>query len=174
MVYLAIGCRAALATVFALAVAGKVIGASAFAEFTRSVIAMDAAPRRLARPAALATVLAEGLTVVLVLIPLRPAGIAGCALAFVLTGAFSGAIARSIRSGSQAACRCFGRSSTPLGARHLVRNGLLLLVALLGLVACSAGSSAAWSGALVGAAAGLFIGLAVAGFDDIAQLLAPV
>jgi hypothetical protein len=174
MVYLAIGCRATVATVFALAVAGKVIGAGAFTEFTRSVIDMNAVPRRLALPAAWATVLTEGLTVVLVLIPLRSAGIVGCALALVLTAAFSSAIARSIRAGNQAACRCFGRSSTPLRARHLVRNGLLLLMALLGLVASSSGSSAAWSSALVSAVAGLFIGLAVAGFDEIAQLLAPV
>jgi hypothetical protein len=172
MVYLAIGSRAALGLVFALAVIGKVINAKAFTEFTRSIIDMNAVPRSLAMPAARATVVAEAATVVTVLIPVKQAGILGCALALVLTAVFTNAILRSIRSGNQVACRCFGRSSTPLGGRHLVRNGLLLLMSLLGLVGSLSGSSAVWSGALVSATAGVFAGLVVSSFDDIAELLA--
>lgn len=173
MQYLAIGCRAALALVFVLAAGGKLIGPGAFAEFTRSVIDMNAVPARFASLAAKATVTAEALTVVLVVIPLRWTGILGCALALGMTAVFTNAIVRSIRRGRQAACRCFGRTSTPLGTRHLVRNAVLMTVAVVGLVSSPLGASVAIAGALVGAVAGLFIGLVVATFDDIAQLLAP-
>jgi methylamine utilization protein MauE len=173
MQYLAIGCRVAVAVVFLLAVTGKVVGRGAFAEFTRSVRDMKAAPTRLVGLTARATVLFEALTVVLVAIPRQIAAVVGFALALVLTAAFSGAILRTIRSGNRTSCRCFGRSSSPLGRRHLVRNGVLLAVAAAGLVAALAGGSAGLAGGLVAVLTGVFIGLLVAMFDDLAQLLAP-
>ncbi|MDQ2846400.1 MAG: methylamine utilization protein MauE [Actinomycetota bacterium] len=173
MQYLALACRAAIVVVFAMAVAGKVLGRGAFAEFTRSIVGMNAVPHRAAGLAARATVLGEGLTVVLVVLPWRVTGALGCALAAGLTLLFSLVIMRSLRQGNRAPCRCFGRSSTPLGRRHLVRNAILLVVSLIGAAASLFGDSLQLSGALVGVVAGLFVGLIVAGFDDLAQLVAP-
>jgi hypothetical protein len=118
-------------------------------------------------------VLAEGLTVLLLAIGLRPTILLGFGLAVLLTAAFSYAVLRTIRSGNRTPCRCFGRSSSPLGPRHLVRNGLLLAVAVAGLGASVAGGSAEPAGALVAVLAGLFLGLIIATFDDLAQLVAP-
>lgn len=172
MQYLAIGCRTAVVVVFLLAVAGKVLGSGAFAEFSRSVAEMKAAPARLVPVVARTTVLAEALTALLV-IGIRVTAVIGFSLAIVLTVLFSQAILRSIRSGNRTACRCFGRSISPLGPRHLVRNGLLLGVSVAGLTASWAGGSAELAGALVAVLAGLFLGLVIASFDDLAQLLAP-
>jgi hypothetical protein len=173
MQYLAIGCRAAVGLVFLLALAGKLAGAGAFAEFARSVREMRAAPPALVPVVARATVLAEGLTVLLLAIGLRITILLGLGLAVLLTAAFSHAVLRTVRSGNRTPCRCFGRSSSPLGPRHLVRNGLLLGVAVAGLVASAAGGSAGLAGALVAVLAGLFLGLVIAAFDDLAQLVAP-
>jgi hypothetical protein len=54
-----------------------------------------------------------------------------------------------------------------------VRNGVLLAVAAAGLVASLTGGSADLAGALVAVLTGVFVGLIVATFDDLAQLLAP-
>lgn len=173
MQYLTISCRTAVGVVFLLAVTGKVLGVGAFAEFTRSVADMKAVRPRLVEPAARATVLAEAVTVLLVAIPLRLTAVLGFAVAVVLTMVFSRAILRTIRSGNRTSCRCFGRSSSPLGIRHLVRNGMLIALAAVGLAAASAGGSADLAGALVAVLGGFFVGLVVAMFDDLAQLLVP-
>ena len=173
MLYLAIGCRTAVGLVFLLAIAGKLAGAGAFAEFTRSVRDMRAAPPALVPAVARVTVLAEGLTVLLLAIGLRVTIVLGFGLAVLLTAAFSYAVLRTVRTGNRTPCRCFGRSSSPLGPRHLVRNGLLLAVAVAGLAASVAGGSADLAGALVAVLAGLFVGLVLATFDDLAQLIAP-
>jgi hypothetical protein len=159
--------------VFLLAVTGKVVGTGAFTEFVHSMRDMRAVPPPLVELAARVTVLAEATTVLLLAIPLKIAAVVGFAAAIVLTTAFSGAIARTVRSGNRASCRCFGRSSTPLGIRHLVRNGVLLVVSAVGLAASLAGGSAGLAGALVAVLAGVFVGLIVAAFDDLALLLAP-
>ena len=174
MQYLAVGCRAAIAVVFALAVAGKTLGSGSFADFRRSLVRMGAVSERLAAPVARATVTAEALTLVLVVIPLRVTAVAGCALAALLTTAFSSAILRSLHRGNRAPCRCFGRSSTPLGPRHLVRNAVLLLLSLLGTAVTFSTGALQLTGALVALIAGLFAGLAIAAFEDIAQLVVPL
>lgn len=173
MQYLAVGCRAAIAVIFLLAAGGKLVGPGAFSQFRQSVIDMRAVPAVLVTTAARATVAAELLAAVLVLIPTRSTGVAGCALGLVLTALFTNAIVASIRSGRRTACRCFGRTSTPLGTRHLIRNGVLLAVTALGLATCTSGASVALAGALVGVVAGLFLGLIVASFDELADLLRP-
>jgi hypothetical protein len=173
MAYLALACRAALAVVFAMAVLGKVAGKDAFTEFVRSVVAMAAVPERLAVPVARATVLAEGLTVLLVVAPTRVTGLIGCILATLLTIVFSVTIVGSLRRGRRVSCRCFGRSNTPIGKRHLVRNTVLLTLTLLGVLAVTVAAGANLAGALVAVLAGSFVGLVIATFEDLAQLVLP-
>lgn len=173
MQYVAIGCRAALAIVFLLAVTGKVVGRGSFREFTASVVAMRVIPAHAAKLAASASVTAEALVVVLMASPFKVTTIAGCALAGLLSITFSGAIAASLRRGNRAPCRCFGRSATPLGARHLARNAILLIVSVAGVAASLGTGGVHAAAAIVAAGAGLFAGIAIAAYDDIAELLAP-
>ncbi len=56
----------------------------------------------------------------------------GGVLAFGLLAAFTANLALVIRSGRVASCACFGgTSAAPVSARHLVRNAVLLAMALL-------------------------------------------
>jgi hypothetical protein len=135
MRYAEIACRLCLLTVFALALAGKVSGREAFAAFTRSLRAMAVLPEPAVAPAARASVVAEALVVVLLAIPARYPAAAGFAVAVGVLAVFTAAILRSVRRGNSVPCRCFGASSTPLGTRHVVRNIVLIAVALTGLAA---------------------------------------
>lgn len=179
MQYLAIACRAGLVTVFLLAVAGKAMGPRPFREFAGSIARMRVVPPRAATAAAAVTISAEALVVVLAASPAQATGIAGCALAASLSVAFSSAIAVSLRRGNRAPCRCFGRSATPLGVRHLVRNATMLTVSVLGAAACAGSGSGTGTGtghiaaAVVAAGAGIVLGVAIAAYDEIAELVAP-
>lgn len=56
----------------------------------------------------------------------------GGVLAFALLAAFTTSLALVIRSGRVATCACFGGASTePVSGRHLIRNGVLLAMALV-------------------------------------------
>lgn len=51
--------------------------------------------------------------------------------AFALLAAFTTLLAGVVRSGRVVSCACFGGSSSdPVGVRHLLRNGLLMLMSL--------------------------------------------
>jgi hypothetical protein len=171
--FIEVACRLLLAVVFAAALVGKVTGREAFAAFVRSVRDMRVVPPRLARPAALASVATEALITVLLLVPVRWAGVVGFVLAAGLLAAFTAAIASSLRQGNRAPCRCFGVSATPLGPRHIVRNGALVATALLGLAIALTGGSVDVGAGVVAGVAGAFLGLVVAGLDDIVGLLRP-
>lgn len=52
--------------------------------------------------------------------------------ALVLVVAFTGLIALRLSQGRRPVCACFGAwSATPIGAGHLVRNGVLIVLALV-------------------------------------------
>jgi hypothetical protein len=173
MSYVAVGCRVFLAVVFLLAVTGKIAGWRAFREFTQSVVGLRLVPRRAAAEVAATVAAAEGLAVLLAAIPGRDAGIAGGLWAALLALAFTAVVAVSLRRGQRAPCRCFGASATPLGPRHLTRNTVLLAGALLGVASSAASGSPHTAGAIVAAGTGLFAGICVAGFDELADLLLP-
>ncbi len=173
MLYLAVGCRAALAIVFLLAVTGKLAGRNSFREFTDSVAAMRVVPARAARPVAIASVTAEALVVLLAVSPAQVTAVAGCALAGLLSITFSGAIAVSLRRGNRAPCRCFGRSAAPLGPRHIARNAILLIVSAAGTATSLATGQMHTAAVVVAAGTGLFAGIVIAAYEEIAELLAP-
>jgi hypothetical protein len=171
--YVAIGCRAAIVTVFLIAVAGKTAGRGSFREFTGSVVALRVIPPHAAAMAAAITVTAEALVIVLAVSPAHAAAAAGCALAAALSVTFSCAVAMSIRHGNRAPCRCFGRSAAPLGTRHFTRNAILLAVSAVGVATSITTETAHIPGAIAAGGAGLFVGLVIAAYDDIAELIAP-
>ncbi|MEV7230789.1 MauE/DoxX family redox-associated membrane protein [Polymorphospora sp. NPDC051019] len=171
MTYLAVGCRVLIGVVFAVAVAGKLRGPNAFADFVRSIRGMGVLPPALARPAATAVVVAELTIVLAIAAPARTAGVLGFGLAAALLAAFTTGIATMLARGNRKPCRCFGRSETPLGARHVGRNIALVAVALVGLLASLSGTPVEPGLAVtVGVTAAVVGGLVVM-LDDIITLL---
>ncbi|MFI6170794.1 peroxiredoxin family protein [Nocardia sp. NPDC051052] len=72
----------------------------------------------------------EGLVAIAVPVPWTV--LPGAALALLLLVVFTLAVARLLKRGERPACSCFGAVSTePIGARTLVRNGVLLVLAML-------------------------------------------
>ena len=75
--------------------------------------------------------LAVGAALVLQLVPPLPA-----VVALVLLVAFTVLIAVRLAQGKRPACACFGAwSAKPIGPSHLVRNGSLILLAIVALAA---------------------------------------
>lgn len=164
--------RVLLALVFVASATGKLRGAIAFRSFETATRGMGV-PARLVRPAAVAVLAAEVLTIPLLALP--PGGLVGFVLAAALLLAFSVGIALAVRRGTRQSCNCFGSSKTPMGVRHLVRNGLLLAVVTVGAAAAVTGATppqhpAAIAIAAVAAAVGAAL---VIRYDDLAALFVP-
>lgn len=119
--------RVLLAVVFLVAVAGKLRTKKGFAEFRDSITAI--APWLPARPIAVSVLTGEIAAVALLAVPGTKTGYA---LVVALLAAFCAVIARNILSGQSVRCRCFGADGDVLGPKHLLRNGLLIAVAVIG------------------------------------------
>ncbi|WP_435973036.1 MauE/DoxX family redox-associated membrane protein [Streptomyces sp. Qhu_M48] len=139
MEYLLFGARCALAVTLAASAIGKL---RAPGDFRRAVQDMDVVPDRLAGPVAGAVLAAETALILLVWLP-GGLGAVAFAAAALLLAAFTAVLVALIRRGSDVSCACFGQSRTPVGAAHLVRNGALLAIAVLGALAAAGGSGAA-------------------------------
>jgi hypothetical protein len=170
MIYVAVGCQAALVGVFFFSIAGKVRNRHAYDEFVSSVIAMQVLPQPWTRLAAIATIAAEVATLVLLAIPATVP--AGFLVAAGLLTVFTSAILTAIRRGRGAPCRCFGASTTPLGRIHVVRNLVLLAACLVGLASIANGSGNAPhpSGLLISLGAAAITLLFVLRLDDLVSL----
>ncbi len=136
--YAVFACRGLIGLVFAVAAVTKVRGPSAYREFASWLAAL---PVPMARNRALpaAFIGAEAAIVALVAVPVTAtAGLvlaAGC-LAVMTVG--TGVI---VKRGARVSCQCFGPSSSPLGARHVVRDGILLVIALAGILGTRGGTA---------------------------------
>jgi hypothetical protein len=150
-----LGCQFLLGLVFAAAVAGKVTG---YRAFVGSVEDMGFRP---AAPIAALVLLGE-IAVVALVVTVPPAGFALAALILVT---FAAAIVLSLRRGNTKPCRCFGRSTTPLGRHHVWRNVLLIAVAMLG--ALAEPGTAGPAVAVLAAVAGVIAGTLVVMLDDL-------
>ncbi|WP_415829685.1 MauE/DoxX family redox-associated membrane protein, partial [Corallococcus exiguus] len=125
-----------LAMVFALAALGKARGRKPFEDFIQTLKSFGL-PRALAgAPLAATLILAEAASALLLLVGMG----AGYVLALLLLVGFTLGIAWVIRRGKKVACRCFGASNAPVSAAHLVRNGLLLTITVVGAVSHEAAS----------------------------------
>jgi hypothetical protein len=163
--YLRAACAALIAVVFAASSVSKLRD---FRGFARSVPVLVPMPARWVRPVSVAVVVAEASAVVLVAVPATAA--VGFVLASGLLLAFTAAIAASLRRGRPAPCRCFGAGDTPVGPRHLVRNTVLVCLAVFGALAPENLPSVA--GAVVAVAAGVVVAVLVIAMDDIAVVFA--
>ncbi|MGW4404820.1 MauE/DoxX family redox-associated membrane protein [Nonomuraea sp. NPDC004702] len=171
MQYVDVACRLLLLTTFALALASKVTSRTAWREFVESVRAMRVARGAAARPVAVAAAVAEALVVVLAAIPLPWAGTAAFVLAAGLLACLTVAVVLVVRRGAAVSCRCFGASTTPMGVQHVVRNLVLLAVALLGLAGASTPQPADLALAAVVGVFGAVAGLLMSRWDDLTALL---
>ncbi|SCG59630.1 Methylamine utilisation protein MauE [Micromonospora echinaurantiaca] len=173
MRYVEVAGRLTLALVFLAAVVGKVRGRAAFAEFARSVDQFGLLPRAWATAAAYLAVAAEAAVVGLLAVPATVR--AGYAVATGLLGVLSAAIVAAVRRGRRPACRCFGAGGAPLGARHVLRNAVLLAVAGFGwaVLALAPPEPLRPAGLLLGLAAAVPVAALVIRFDDLAALFAP-
>ncbi len=170
MTYLAIGCRALLGIVFVVAVIGKLRGPAAFAEFVASIQRMDVVRPRLVRPAAIAVVAAEIVTVLALSVPTPGAGVFAFGSAAALLAVLTTGIAMALAGGNREPCRCFGRSEAPLGRRHLGRNLALLAVAAVGLASSLSGTPVDRGVAVAVVVGGAVIGGLVVMLDDLVAL----
>jgi Methylamine utilisation protein MauE len=164
-----LACRVLLAVVFGWAALSKLAGRGSLHDLARTLPAFGVPPRW-ATPAVAALLAgAEALVVGLLAAAPAPAFLLAAAL---LLG-FSAGIASALRSGRTVSCRCFGRGAAAIGPAHLVRNGLLLLAAGLGLAAVLAepGGRPATPVAAASILAGLVLGGLAARWDDLVFIL---
>ncbi|MET8764840.1 MauE/DoxX family redox-associated membrane protein [Lentzea sp. NPDC004782] len=160
--------RAVLVLVFAASAIGKL---GNFGGFVAAIRGLRLVPDAWPRPVARLVVAAEAAAAGLLLLPHRGA-VAGFTLVILLCVLFAVVIESSVRRDIRVACPCFGASADLLNRRHLVRNGLLVAVAVVGL----AGVDTAPPGfvdALVGAVTAVFVAAVVIRFDDVAEILVP-
>ena len=159
-----LGARFLLATVFVVAFVGKAHSAERFRGFVRSVVRLSGVSERTARPVAATVILLEGISAGLLLFGRTSWW--GLLLAVGLLVVFLAVITRAVRAGVLAECRCFGGSGAAMSYPMLVRNGLLIAVALPGLLHGPDVPATAWPGSLVAAAVGIGLALGLVRYYD--------
>ncbi|MGV9819049.1 TlpA family protein disulfide reductase [Nocardia xishanensis] len=116
--------RLALAVVFGLSAWGKLADRAG----TRQAVGDFEVPVRWVPAVAWGLPVVEAVLAVSVLLPWTAAAAAIGAL--LLLTVFTAVMVRLMRRGKRPACSCFGAASaTPIGARSIVRNGVLMLLA---------------------------------------------
>ena len=164
--------RALIGAVFLLATVTKFRSEMARAEVARAVRVMLAVSPRFARIAARAGLALEALVVGLVAVPAT--GTIGLALAASLLAGYTAVLAAGLARGRRVACQCFGTDGDVIRMKHIVRNGLLTLLAGGGAVISTDSRSFASSRDLIALAAGLVVGWLATRWDDLAYLLSGV
>jgi thiol-disulfide isomerase/thioredoxin len=121
-----VGARCLLAVVFLVAAAGKARDRAG----ARAALTAFDVPPRLAGPGAILLPVVE--TVAAIALVPAPTAVAGAVLGVVLLGLFSVAIGRQLAAGRAPECQCFGQlQSEPIGPASLVRNVVLIALAVL-------------------------------------------
>lgn len=170
MHYVDYATRAAIATVFVVAASSKGRNGEAFSRFARSISLLGAAYQTHARVLALTIVTGEAIVPLLILSPMTSS--IGYALCIFLLSMFSIATARAVAARLHVPCRCFGADGSVLSLRHVARNGLIVLVALLVLLLRSSlhQSPGSGPGVLLAIGAGIFIGVCLVNWDELVFL----
>jgi hypothetical protein len=126
--YVALAARVIIGVLFLGAAASKVRSAAAREAFRTAVSAL--VPRAPAGALSVGVIAAEVVIVVLVALPVT--AVAGLLLAVAVLTAFSFSVWAALRRGVRTSCRCFGWSETPLSRTPIVRNAVLVVVAVAG------------------------------------------
>lgn len=149
-------CRTALVIVMALAAIGKL---RAPGELVGAMRAMGL-PRRISHRAGAVVVALAELTAAVTLV-LAP--VAGYLIALGLVAGFTAGLVSAIHRRTTESCRCFGASAQPIGPSHLVRNAVLLAIAVTGLATLGPGDRP-WLALIPGA----LLSLAIVAWDELA------
>ena len=128
MAYLDLAARALLGFVMALAVVGKLSSSANWRQFIRSLDSFSWVPRPLRPAIAVAVVVAEAAVTILLVPPSTER--VGAALGALLLIVLSAALVAARIAGRDVRCACFGADDRPVGAWHLIRNAVLVLVAV--------------------------------------------
>lgn len=172
MGYLSLGCRLVITGIFLVSLGSKIRGRAQYREFVAATAALTGSRAPHARRLAGLTVVAEGAVALLTALPLTAP--AGLLLAIGVLSVFTYALVRVLRRGRVVTCRCFGSSTTPVGVTQVVRNMVLILTAVAGLVTGSGGMPHVDVGAVaVTAFAALICVLLLARLDDLVELFRP-
>ncbi|GAB3165391.1 MauE/DoxX family redox-associated membrane protein [Microbispora hainanensis] len=161
-----------LIVVFLVSGVGKWFGYATFVASIRElrVLPVSAVPRAaalvIAAELGIASTLAAGMMV-------EPALRAyAFVLAALMLAGFTAVIVITLRRGGSGGCACFGRRSSEFSGRHLVRNAVLLVAALAGVVGAREDLGAWTAGTAVAITAGLVLSLLVVVMDDVVDLFA--
>jgi len=167
-------CQAAIAVAFAASAATKVTGRAAYTAFRRWLTAGPGVPARLAAPLAPAMIAAEAATAVAVAVPASAP--AGFAAAVVLLAVFGAGVRSMMRRRVTVPCRCFGAGRGAPGVLHLIRNGVLCLIAITGGVVAMTGNGPGsfGPGQAVAALAGTATALLLINLEEIVALARPM
>lgn len=170
MVYVTLASRCLIGLVFAVSAFTKLRSRQSFGEFAAWLAGLRVLPVR-GRPVAMLLAAAEATIVVLVAVPWTVQ--AGLALAAATLAVLAAGSYRVVRAGTGASCQCFGASRVPLGFRHVVRNGLLCVVAAAGAAVATGNRMPAHpAGIVLSLGAGVVVSLFVLFLDDLAALFA--
>jgi hypothetical protein len=164
--YVLLFCRWSIGLTFLASAVGK---ARDLPAFRLAITDLRALPARLARPAAIGTVVAEALVVLGMIIALP----VGFVLAAVLLALFSAVLVAALRREAEVSCNCFGASERPISWYDVGRNAVLVACCVSGLTSYAIadhGRPAVALIVLLGLMAGCFF-LIVNNCGDIVELL---
>jgi hypothetical protein len=174
MNHLGLACAVALVGIFLVSLWGKA-GRVRFRVFVATAGPLAILPRRWRAQAAGAVVAAEtavvaalGTGAVLALAGLnRTVLLAGFVGAAALLLVFTVAIGLMLRREERMPCHCFGAGDVPLGPAHVVRNVVLLALAVIGPLG---GAGYAPAGVALAGAGGVLVAALAVRFDDLVDL----
>jgi hypothetical protein len=169
VVYVTLICRCVMAITFGFSVFSKIKNGDAFRDFAAWLGGVPPVSRRTQLPVAAILVAGELVVTGAVIAPETVRW--GLMLAALLLTVFAVGIYAALRRGVRAPCRCFGASTTPLGGSQIVRNALLVLVAVTGAIAQGSHSAVTVPGVIISLATAALLVVPVIFYDDLAFLL---
>jgi Methylamine utilisation protein MauE len=169
---ISLACRVLIGTVFTVSVVTKVRGRPAWRSFSSWLTGL---PLPALQPTWAPAVLTAAEAAVVVLVAIAATATAGLVAAAVLSLGLTLGLAAAVNRGARQPCHCFGLSSEPLSGQHVIRNTLLLTLAVTGSVAAITSGPAAANPVEGGLAAigGLAAALLIIFSGDVTALLRP-
>jgi Methylamine utilisation protein MauE len=172
MIYVSVGCRSALVLIFVIACISKVQNTESYRAFHESLGDIGLPSALAVR--ALSVVIPVAEAVVALLIAVNRTSVWGLAASVGLLASFTAGVGVAKARGRTVRCRCFGESSVSTTGEHILRNAVLAVISIAGMLA-----SLAPAGHLRAAMAIFAIGIGVIGaglflrWDELAFLLRP-
>ncbi|MFF8597040.1 MauE/DoxX family redox-associated membrane protein [Streptomyces sp. NPDC015220] len=167
--------QASLVLVFAAAIVGKIRNTASFLAFKQAVATLGPVPAARAGVLAAGVVIAEAMTVLLLADPWphgdRLPAVIGLLTAIGLLASFTYAIAHALRTGIQVGCRCFGTSASPVGPPQLIRNSVLLVLAVVAIPGAGESGHLSWQARFAGWLCGATAALVLVVGDELVALL---